>query len=152
MKSITVCLLLILTGCYTYTQTTFVVQRNVPQNPTFTVYPANHSFSEVTFANAIESYLIGSGVKVVQRPALKSVQTEEIKTKDKRTSEPAIEGKGIAVTKTFWAYEPTDADYYIETNSISGQMRVVKTQTQEVLSILIMPRVFPIETAESETP
>ena len=148
MKNTFLCLLLILTGCYTIHQTTFIVQRDVPQNPTFTVMPANNSFSEVTFAHTIESCLIGAGVKVVQRPATKTVQTEEVKTKNKPTSEPALEGKGIAVTETFWAYEPTDADYYIQTYSASGQMKVVKTETQEVLAILIMPKVYPIENAD----
>lgn len=152
MKYTFLCLLLILTGCYTIHQTTFIVQRDVPQNPTFTVIPANYTFSEVTFAQTIEGCLIGAGVKVVQRPATKSVQTEEVKTKNKPTPEPALEGKGIAVTESFWAYEPTDADYYIQTYSVSRQMKIVKTETQEVLAILIMPKVFPMETATSETP
>lgn len=153
MKNISLCFfLLILTGCYTHHETTFVVQRDTPQNPSFTVLPANHSYAQVEFANTIESCLIAAGVKVIQRPATKSVQTEEIKTKNKTTSEPAMEGKGIAVTQTFRAYEKTNADYYIETNAIAQQMRVVKTDTQEVLAILTMPKVFPIETAETQTP
>ena len=150
MKYTFFCLLLTLTGCYVH-QTTFIVQRDVPQKPTFTVMPANNSFSEVTFASTVESCLIGAGVKVVQPPATKSVQTEEVKTKNKTTPERDLEGKGIAITETFWAYEPTDADYYIQTNSVSRQMKVVKTETQEVLAILIMPRVSPIENTATET-
>lgn len=160
MKYTFLCLLLILTGCSYYIpiyKTNFIVQRDVPQNPTFTVMPNNNSFSEVAFAQVVEACLIGARVKVVQLPATKSVQTEEVRTKKKTTPEPALEGKGTVVTETYLAYEPTNADYYIQTNSVSRQMKVVKTETQEVLAILIMPKVFPIEDngqrrTTSETP
>ena len=45
-------------------QTVFLVQRDVPSSPTFTVIPANDYLYQVDFATQIEGHLISCGVKV----------------------------------------------------------------------------------------
>ena len=136
MKKLCIFLLLILTSC---ASKEFIILRDVPKNPTFTVIPASYAYSEVTFANRIEKYLISAGVKVIQHPGIKHIQTEQAQGKSKATSELVSETAGKALIETYRMRESTDADYIVETFHISGQIKISKNETQEILTLLTIP-------------
>ena len=137
MRKLSLLLLLILTSCSTRE---FVVLRDVPENPSFTVIPAYYAYSEIRFANKVEKCLIGARVKVISHPGTKEIQTEEGKAKGKPTSEPALEAAGKVIVEKYHQRESTDADYIVETYAISRQIKIIRNnQTQEILAVLTAP-------------
>ncbi len=138
MRKLLLLSLLILTSCST--KEVFVVLRDVPEKPTFTVIPANYVYNEVQFANRVEKCLIGARVKVVSHPGTKEIQTEEGKAKGKSTSEPAFEASGKVIVERYRQREPTDADYIVETYAVSRQVKIIRNnQTHEILAVLTAP-------------
>lgn len=123
-------LFLFLSGCST--QTVFVVLRDVPDNPSFVVLPANDYLYQVEFANKIESYLLSSGVKVVTRPATKEVQaTKQAAQVDAQSSQAA--GSQATFTERYVALEESNADYIVQTYADSKQIKVIRKATKEIL-------------------
>ena len=126
-------------GC---SKTQFVVLRDVPEAPSFVVIPANNYLSQVKFANEIEAAIISVGVKVVMRPATRDV-TKEIAV---GAGIQAIEGNQAAqkagagkLTERYVAFEAIDADYIVRTYVGSGQIRIMKNHTREILAVLTVP-------------
>ena len=136
LKKLCIFLILILTSCGTKE---YIVLRDVPENPTFTVIPADNYLSEVAFANRIERYLISAGVKVVQRPGMKHIQTEQSEAERQSKSDSSTEAAGKVLTETYFMREPTAADYIVLTYRHSLQIRIIKNKTQEVLTVLSLP-------------
>ena len=136
MKKLCIFLLLILTSCGSKE---YIVLRDVPENPSFTVIPADNYLSEVTFANRIERYLISAGVKVIQRPGMKHIQAEQSKAESQSTSDRSAESAGKVLTETYFMREPSTADYIVLTYRHSLQVRIIKNKTQEVLTVLSLP-------------
>ena len=132
MKTIVICsLLFLLVGCAP--QTFFVVLRDVPDNPSFVVIPANDYLYQVEFANRIESYLISSGVKVVTRPSTKEVQaTKQAAQVEGQSSQAA--GSQATLTEKYMAFEDTNADYIVQTYADSKQIKVIRKTTKEILT------------------
>lgn len=135
MKKLSIFLLLILASCGSKE---YIVLRDVPENPSFTVIPADNYLSEVSFANRIERYLISAGVKVIQRPGMKHIQTEQSKA-ERQSSALSAEEAGKVLTETYFMREPTSADYIVLTYRHSLQVRIIKNKTQEVLTVLSLP-------------
>ena len=123
--------ILFLLGCGPNMQ--FVVLRDVPENPSFVVVPPNSYLHEVTYANKIERILISSGVKVVMRPSVKEVTTEE----SARQGEDGI-ASGTSIKERYFAFDEINADYIVQTYASSKQVKISRSDTKEVLTVLVI--------------
>jgi len=77
----------LMTGCVSGAQQVIVSESAVPDQPVFTVIPANLSSSEVERAAHIQSCLLHYGMKVVERPALDSVEQREASGRTRETQD-----------------------------------------------------------------
>jgi hypothetical protein len=98
----------------------YVVLRDVPKNPSFTVFPASPLL--VGPADAVMGALIANSVKVVERPAL---LTEAYRDFILETN-AASPGKSV-----YTVGELTNADYIVVV--YVNFIKVVKRETKEVL-------------------
>ncbi|MCK4359671.1 MAG: hypothetical protein KAW92_13215 [Candidatus Cloacimonetes bacterium] len=123
-------ILLFVFGCG---PTSFVVLRDVPLNPSMVVVPVNPLAYQVEFANDIEEIIIGSGVRVLQRPTTKEITVT--KEAEKVDIQMLQSGKAeMSMVERFYAFDEITADYIVITNSYSNQVRIIKNDTQEVLA------------------
>ena len=133
IENLMVVFVFVLIGCAPTIQ--FVVLRDVPENPSFVVLPANDRLSEAGYANRIERALIASGVKVVRRPALKEIKTVQ----------PVGQARNARLPKTTVtsesSYELADihVDYIVQTYRTSRQVKISKKETGEILTVLVVP-------------
>ena len=124
-------LIFMVVGCGKTTE--FVVLRNVPDNPSFVVIPANSYMNEVTYANNIERAFIGSGAKVVLRPSTRDVTTESIiPNKDGESN------YSTRVIEDYVRFDEIDADYLVQTYYTTRQVKVSKMDTREVLTVFVI--------------
>ena len=130
----------VMIGC---SKTQFIVLRDVPESPSFAVIPANDYLNQVAFANEIEGAIISAGVKVVMFSQVTREVTKEVAV---REGIKAIEGNQAAqksgsgkLTERYVEFEHTDVDYLVYTYVESGQIRIMKKQTREVLAVLTVP-------------
>jgi len=114
----------------------FVTLRDVPQQPTFVVIPANNIVYQVEYANRIEAALIASGVSVVSRPATKSIRTERQLTQAEAGSEDKVETADATLIEEYRAYDDLGADYMISTFADSRQIKIELVSTKEILAAL----------------
>ncbi|TAK56670.1 MAG: hypothetical protein EPO24_10925 [Bacteroidetes bacterium] len=146
MKKLTFLIFLLFIGCSPSVFHGYVVQRDVPQNPSFVVIPASDYYDEIAYANKMEACLIRLGLKVVTRPGQKFVVTEKGTAKanlNNENSETELNAGGLGRTEKYWALDSTSADYYIHSFLELQQIKVVKKSTKEVLTIFstnIKPR------------
>ena len=123
---------LVVAGCAPKTEL-FVVLRDVPQDPSFTVIPANDYLYQIEFANKVEEYIISAGVKVVSRPALKEVEAKkEVGQEEAKSGE--AKGAHGTLTEKYIAFDETNADYIISTYADSRQIKIIKKTSKEILS------------------
>ena len=108
-----------LCGC---AQLNYVVLRDVPQNPTFTVFPA--TLADLAFADLVIGAVIANGKKVVERPA---VLTEAYGAFIVGVGVSGADGKRVALIDDL-----TTADYVIIAYN-GGFLKVVRRKTREVL-------------------
>lgn len=123
-------ILLFVFGCG---PTSFVVLRDVPERPSMVVIPVNPFAYQVKFANEIEEIIIGSGVRVFQRPTTKEI----IFTKEAEKVDIQMLQRGkaeMSMVERFYAFDEITADYILITNAYSNQVRIIKNDTQEVLA------------------
>ena len=144
MKRLVVAILTLLqVGC----SSQYVVRRDVPESPTFSVLPGTVSKSNMDFANTVTGLLISCGVKVVERPAMLSSYTESRSSGsvsavglDLSGGLAAVGGtgggKGEATAQNIDVvelYDQTRADYVIVAFQNSSHLRIVRRDTKEVL-------------------
>ena len=133
----------ILAGCAPQTQ--FVVLRDVPESPSFVVIPANDYLHEVVFANTIENAIISAGVKVVMRPATKEITMEKTvqRAKGKQADDvKLIQSADAKLIERYAAFEEIDADYIVRTYVTSGQVKISKRETEEILAVLVVAKQY----------
>ena len=106
---------------------TFVVQRDVPANPTFAIssYPYNSNFS-----NKMEQLLIEFGIKLFITPSVKFTETEQSAKESSNVSiEQSIKQKSFDLI--------TDADYVLTADSLGGnsyRIKIIKMKDKEILA------------------
>lgn len=122
----------LLFGCST--ETVFVVLREVPTNPSFVVMPVNDYLYQVEFANRIESYIVACGVKVVNRPAPKEIESTKQATQLGAQS-TQVAGAQATLTERYFAFDETDANYIVYTYADTKQIKIVRKETKEILSV-----------------
>lgn len=127
-------------GC-TYPQYEFIVLRDVPESPSFVVFPANDSLYQVEFGNQIEMAIIGCNVKVVNKPAKKEVTKAVgkgvlgVEVEHNR----AMQGDaGYQLIESYPSYHDFNADYIVITYASTKRVRIIKRETEEVLASLEM--------------
>lgn len=127
--------LLSLVACQpqTITNTVFVAQRDVPQKPSFVVFPANNYLYQVEFANEIEHYLIFCGISVQTRPATKEIEATKQATQVGAQPSQAASTQAT-LTERYLAFEDTDADYVVYTYADSRQVKIAQRQSKEILA------------------
>ena len=135
------CLIGFITGCVPPVHQ-FVVYRDVPDSPSFVVIPANDYMHEVLFANEIEEAIIACGVKVVQRPGAKRIRTEKSigglegnQMRDPDASVTSVREADAKRVESYWEYESIDADYLVETYVNNRNVKILKKDTREVLTV-----------------
>jgi hypothetical protein len=140
----------ILQGCVSSNNPIYIVSRDVPENPSFTVIPFNNYQLQISCTDSVESALISSGVKVVKRPEVKEVENRKgYGGEQKQIDQPNenINSKGAFETRIerYSEYEEIKSDYIIETNctvqSYQGSLyiegmnvRITKTISKEILA------------------
>lgn len=129
--------ILLLTGC---TRMIYLVRRNVPENPSASVFPANYFMpfvfserpdAEIEYANIIESAVIGAGVKVIGRPGIKTTKTTKQAAKGKKENEVAV--IGMTMEEYYREYTGAKPDYIIYTYQKEERIRILKRETGEIL-------------------
>lgn len=123
-------LTLVLMSCARHS---YIVYRDVPESPTFTVLPTSQSTFELAFTVMIEQAIMSNGVRVKQRPEIK--RSEIIDSVDSRYESMSQKHEGI--TESFEAYQVPDdyADYFVFTNRTTHRVKIIKSKTREVLTI-----------------
>ncbi|MDP1677674.1 MAG: hypothetical protein Q8L88_12515 [Bacteroidota bacterium] len=144
MKIIILILGLMFASCAT--KFVYIVQRDVPEKPIFTVLPISDYLNQIEFSTAVEQYLMSAGVKIIQPPSSKAVETKrniggaignvqldknEVRVADEQGSQTLIE--------RYSALHETKADYIVETNSISRQVKIIAKSTQEIVAGFSLP-------------
>ena len=127
-------LLMVVPGCggqkYIY-----VVQRDTPSKPIFTVFSSDPTYySAARLASGTESALIKLGLSVVNPPIQKSVTKKSgVETEAREASK----GKASAeeIKEEFYAFGDTTADYVIQINARNNSFKIVKMDTLEILAV-----------------
>ncbi len=131
------------------TQQRFIVLRNVPQSPTFTVIPANNSLYQIEYANMVEGALLGTGVSVLSRPTIKQVTTKrqlgESSLSDEELNQIDRDVERATLIEKYRAYDGIMPDYLIATYAENERGRIEKTATDEVLASFIIEKVAQSE-------
>ena len=111
--------------------------RDVPESPSFVVFPANDRLYEVEFGNQIEKIIIGCNAKVANKPAKKEVTKAVgkgvlgLEVEQNR----AMQGDaGYQLIESYHSYHDFNADYIVTTYARSKQVRIIKRETEEVLA------------------
>ena len=140
------CLIGLLTGCASQAPQ-FIVYRDVPESPSFVVVPANNYMHQILFANEIEEAIISCGVKVVKRPSTKRITTEKSigglegnRVRDPNASVSSVREADAKRVESYLEYQPTGADYMVETYSAERQVKISRRDTREVLAIFYAKR------------
>ena len=135
------CLIGFLTSCAPQVPH-FIVYRDVPESPSLVVIPANDYMQEVFFANEIEEAIISCGVKVVKRPSTKRIRTEKSigglegnRVRDPDASLTSVREADAKRVESYWEYESIDADYLVETYVGKRNVKILKRDTREVLTV-----------------
>jgi hypothetical protein len=150
MKKILILFIIVLlSGCVPQVKTTFVVSRDVPNEPSFTVLPFNNYYKQIEFANRVEAALIELGVKVIKyNPQPKEItrkmgielEADQEAADIMNIGEIFITGKkeeAIAI-ETFIHYGEVKSNYIIYTDLWSERIKVVKKDSLEVLASFIV--------------
>jgi len=149
MKNKWLCLcvgLLMMAGCL-QAQNNFIVMRDVPPTPSFTVIPFNFYHSQINFANQIEEALITLGVKTVERPSTKRVTTKKERVAqasdvdvDQKIDAMLFSGKSAQAIsiEEYIAYDEIKSDYIISSDVLSNRVKIVRLETEEILATFIM--------------
>lgn len=143
MKTLFITLLAImLGGCAT---NNFVVLRDVPTKPSFTVIPYNNYHDQGVFASKVEEALITLGLKTISPPTVKEVT----KTSGLNVQEDGVVQSDVAQKMTallsgksaqalsieeYMAYEDIDADYIISSDEISKRLKIIMVKTKEIVA------------------
>jgi len=148
MKISTVLIICLVLGCAKITH--FVVLRDAPLNPIFTVIPYNNFYEQVNYANKIEESLIELGVKIVTRPTVKEIikrQKTEAGQKVVDVNELLMSGKTAEaiVIESYFSYDEFNADYIIFSDVLSKRVKIIKKDTREILAT------FKIEVGTTST-
>lgn len=113
--------------------------------PIFVVIPPNQSLMQDDYAVKVERYLLGSGMRVAVRPALKDVRIEAGGSDSQAvalSSSDGVSGGGAALSKdedrivdSFQEMSNTNANYRINTYAWSKTVEVIDLSNQQVLSV-----------------
>lgn len=126
-----------LSGCAT---TAYLVRRDVPENPSVSVFPANYFTSfiysirpdaEIEYANEIEFAVIEAGVKVIERPGIKKIKTTKEAAKGRGGEE--LEIAAMSIEEHYAETTGPKPDYIILTYLLENRIRILKRETGEVL-------------------
>ena len=123
---------------------TFVVYRDVPENPTFVVLPATNYLYQVEFANTVEAVIIRAGAKVVDRPGTKEIVSEsklgqaQVQGGVTPSGTDAAGAKEAEAKRTerYFEYGEINADYIVQTYADAKQVRIIKKDTGEILAVI----------------
>ena len=108
--------------------------RDIPPDPSFTVIPRNDYSVETNFARDVEEYLMHIGVRLVRRPAFKSVETSKQLSQAELDSQKAG-AASASTTERYYSLEETPADYIVETASEKQTIKIFRKSTREVLCV-----------------
>lgn len=116
-------------------QYVYVVQHDVPRDPSFVVLPQEGTAAETDFAERVEGVLLSAGHRVVNRPVPRLVETERAAVAGGSDFGEAMDGtEGRAaqarVTETYYALESVDADYVVYTRERVRRVRLTETEEE----------------------
>jgi hypothetical protein len=121
-------------GCRT-SKPTYNQDRDIPEDPRFTVIPTSEVKSEREFASEVEEYIIKLGFRLMRRPGFKAVETNT-QAAQKKQDEANTVGISASKTELYYSYQDTHADYVFETSAEKRGIKIVRTSTTEVLGLL----------------
>jgi len=141
----TVFLLLLGTGCEPI-KYVYVVQRDTPTNPIFTVIRMEATSSNTKLASDSEMALIKLGLSVVNPPIVKSVTTErgdvdsasmQESESGKNSAKGASKGKQSVggIKEEYDVFDETNANYVIQVNARHNIFKIIEKDTREILTV-----------------
>ena len=125
----------------------YVVLRQVPESPTFTVIPGSVSKTNVDFANSVTTVLISCGVRVLERPAMLSGYTES-RSSGSGSAIGSTASGGLSViggsgngkeeisaqsVDVVDLYDRTAADFVVVAFASASYLKIVRRDSKEVL-------------------
>ncbi|MDH5471973.1 MAG: hypothetical protein OEY61_03890 [Gammaproteobacteria bacterium] len=119
----------------------YVVYRDIPLHPAFTVVPLSYSAADNRFKAMVESSLIAMGISVVEAP-LKKQTTMKIESNAMRAkremqlhdSERRLHTDDIV--ETAMIYDQSKADYVILVNAETSVLKITRQSTGEIQAVI----------------
>lgn len=134
---------LLLTAC----QPRFVVLRDVPESPQFTVIPETTTGANIAFANQVSGALVACRMKVIERPSMMS-GFSDTKGKQSGSAVGTADFSSLAFgsassstrsqtysqnTDVVDLYSQTAADYIMVVNADNTWVKMIKRETKEII-------------------
>ena len=119
----------------------YVVYRDVPQRPAFTVVPVSYSAADYRFKENTESALIEMGLAVIETPLKNKFKTkpESNALTAKRDMQLHDAVKSVSIDdfiETAEVYEQSKADYVILLNAQTNVLKITRQTTREIQAVI----------------
>ena len=108
-----------------------VVRNPVPDAPSFTVLPSGYSNAEINFAGDIEREIVRTGLRVVERPPFKFLDSDARITEyghSESVSSP------VKLTDMVAMFPDCSSDYIVTTSANNSRVRIIKKQDRSVVA------------------
>jgi hypothetical protein len=132
----------LLIGCTTiHKPVYFVILKDVPLHPTFAVHPWDDSHTGY-YADLVEEALIRFGLRTLIKPIHKAMGTP--KGEEVGTTEDALRTESESVEAIEQeSYHTGRTDYIISIDESTKRTKIIKTDTNEILTSFVMPYTGP---------
>ena len=119
----------------------YVVYRDVPQQPAFTVVPVNYSVADYKFKEETEASLIEMGLSVIESPLRKqsTIKSESNALRAKRDMQLTGSVKKTSIddlVETSKIYDQLKVDYVILVNAETSALKITKRETREIQGVI----------------
>lgn len=119
----------------------YVVYRDVPQHPAFTVVPVSYSAADYRFKESTELALIEMGLSVIEAPLKKKFnkKPESNALAAKRDMQLHGSEKSVSIDDLIEiseVYDQTKADYVILLNAETNVLKITRQATREIQAVI----------------
>ena len=119
----------------------YVVYRDVPQHPAFTVVPVSYSAADYRFKENTELALIEMGLAVIETPLKNKFKTQPesnaLAAKRDMQLHDAVKPVSIDdLIETSGVYEQSKADYVILLNAQTNVLKITRQTTREIQAVI----------------
>lgn len=122
-------------------QLKYVIYRDIPEHPAFTVLPVSHTYADYQFRSEVESSLLELGLSVVEAP----IKIHTVAKPESRALRAKSEGKlstasqSLAVNDLVMnsvVYDQSKADYVIMVDASTDILKIVRRSSSEIQAVI----------------